>query len=210
MNEACLNLLGKDIMTEEGKEFSVSVLKFMRKKLLEFQKETGNLYNLEATPAESTCYRLALKDRQRYPKIITAGEKVPYYTNSTFIPVDKMDNLIEALEHQEELQALYTGGTVFHTFLGERVRSGDACKELVKKIAQNTRIPYFTISPTYSICKEHGYISGEHFRCPVCGRECEVYTRVVGYFRPVQNWNAGKQEEFKQRRVFDLKKQKGR
>jgi ribonucleoside-triphosphate reductase len=197
-------------MTEEGKEFSVSVLKFMRKKLLEFQKETGNLYNLEATPAESTCYRLALKDRQRYPKIITAGEKVPYYTNSTFIPVDKMDNLIEALEHQEELQALYTGGTVFHTFLGERVRSGDACKELVKKIAQNTRIPYFTISPTYSICKEHGYISGEHFRCPVCGRECEVYTRVVGYFRPVQNWNAGKQEEFKQRRVFDLKKQKGR
>ena len=199
MNEACLNLLGKDIASEEGKSFAVETLKFMKAKLSDFQEETGHIYNLEAVPAEGTSYRLARMDKRKYPDIITAGKEVPYYTNSTLLPVDKTEDVIEALEHQEELQTLYTGGTVFHIFLGERVSSGEAVMRLLKKVAYNTKLPYFTITPTYSICSDHGYLVGEHFRCPTCGKEAEVYSRVVGYFRPVRNWNEGKQEEFRQR-----------
>jgi len=199
MNEACLNLLGKDIASEEGKSFAVETLKFMKAKLSDFQEETSHIYNLEAVPAEGTCYRLARIDRRKYPDIITAGKEVPYYTNSTLLPVNETEDVIEALEHQEELQTLYTGGTVFHIFLGERVSSGEAVMRLLKKVAYNTKLPYFTITPTYSICSDHGYLVGEHLRCPTCGKETEVYSRVVGYFRPVRNWNEGKQEEFRQR-----------
>ena len=199
MNEACLNLLGKDIASEEGKSFAVETLKFMKAKLSDFQEETSHIYNLEAVPAEGTSYRLARIDRRKYPDIITAGKEVPYYTNSTLLPVNETEDVIEALEHQEELQTLYTGGTVFHIFLGERVSSGEAVMRLLKKVAYNTKLPYFTITPTYSICSDHGYLVGEHLRCPTCGKETEVYSRVVGYFRPVRNWNEGKQEEFRQR-----------
>ena len=199
MNEACLNLLGKDIASEEGKSFAVETLKFMKAKLSDFQEETSHIYNLEAVPAEGSCYRLARIDKRKYPDIITAGKEVPYYTNSTLLPVNETEDVIEALEHQEELQTLYTGGTVFHIFLGERVSSGEAVMRLLKKVAYNTKLPYFTITPTYSICSDHGYLVGEHLRCPTCGKETEVYSRVVGYFRPVRNWNEGKQEEFRQR-----------
>ncbi|MBA7710785.1 hypothetical protein ES703_119732 [subsurface metagenome] len=199
MNEACLNLLGEDIASPEGKSLAVETLEFMRAKLSDFQEETSHIYNLEAVPAEGTSYRLARIDRRKYPDIITAGKEVPYYTNSTLLPVNETEDVIEALEHQEELQTLYTGGTVFHIFLGERVSSGEAVMRLLKKVAYNTKLPYFTITPTYSICSDHGYLVGEHLRCPTCGKETEVYSRVVGYFRPVRNWNEGKQEEFRQR-----------
>jgi len=205
MNEACLNLLGKDIASEEGKSFAVETLKFMKAKLSDFQEETSHIYNLEAVPAEGTCYRLARVDRRKYPDIITAGKEVPYYTNSTLLPVNETEDVIEALEHQEELQTLYTGGTVFHIFLGERVSSGEAVMRLLKKVAYNTKLPYFTITPTYSICSDHGYLVGEHLCCPTCGKETEVYSRVVGYFRPVRNWNEGKQEEFRQRLEYKEK-----
>lgn len=167
MNEACLNLLGKNIASNEGKQLAIDSLVFMRDTLKEFQKETGNLYNLEATPAEGASYRLAKLDKEIHPDIITAGKSVPYLTNSTHLPVDFTENAIEAIKHQNDIQHLYTGGTVFHTFLGERVSSGEACKQLVKKIAFNTRIPYFSITPTFSICPEHGYIIGEHHACPI-------------------------------------------
>lgn len=206
MNEACVNFLGKDIASPEGKAFTIKVLKFMREKIKEFQHETGNLYNLEATPAESTSYRLARLDKKYYPDIYTSGKDEPFLTNSTQLPVDYTDDLILALEHQNDIQPLYTGGTIFHVFLGESLSSGEAAKQLVKKIAYNTKIPYFSITPTFSICKNHGYIRGEHFRCPQCGAETEVFSRIVGYFRPVKNWNAGKQEEFKFRLEYDEKK----
>ena len=199
MNEACLNLLGKDIASEEGKNFALETLKFMKARLSDFQEETGHIYNLEAVPAEGVSYRLPRIDKKKYPDIITAGTRVPYYTNSTLLPVDETDDVIEALEHQEELQTLYTGGTVFHVLLGERMTSGEAVMRLLKKLAYNTRLPYFTITPTYSICPDHGYLAGEQSRCAICGKETEVYSRVVGYFRPVRNWNEGKQEEFRQR-----------
>jgi len=199
MNEACLNFLGKDISSKEGKEFTIETLNFMRKKLIEFQGETGNLYNLEATPAEGACYSLAKKDKKYCPSIITAGENEPYLTNSTHLPVSYTEDAISAIEHQNDIQHLYTGGTVFHTFMGEKMSSGESCKRLVKKIAYNTKLPYITITPTFSICKEHKYIAGEHFNCPKCGKETEVFSRIVGYYRPVQNWHAGKQEEFKER-----------
>ncbi len=202
MNEACINLLGKNISTEEGKQFTIETLSFMRDKCLEYQKETGNLYNLEATPAESTAYRFGKLDKKMHPDIVTAGEKEPYVTNSTQLPVDYTDDAIEAIEHQNEIQPLYTGGTIFHTFLGERMSSGETCKQLVKRIAYNTKLPYFSITPTFSICKEHGYIKGEHFRCPTCKKETEVFSRIVGYYRPIQNWNEGKQEEFKDRKEY--------
>jgi ribonucleoside-triphosphate reductase len=205
MNEACLNLLGEDIASLEGRSFAVETLEFMRVKLSDFQEETSHIYNLEAVPAEGTSYRLARKDREKYPDIITAGEGVPYYTNSTLLPVNKTEDVIEALEHQEELQTLYTGGTVFHIFLGERMSSGEAAKRLLKKIAYNSRIPYITITPTYSICPDHGYMRGERPNCPDCGKSAEIYSRVVGYFRPVRNWNKGKQEEFKQRLEYKEK-----
>jgi ribonucleoside-triphosphate reductase len=202
MHECCLNFIGKGIETEEGKAFTIEVMNFMRDKIREFQQETGNLYNLEATPAESTSYRFARLDRKMYPDIICSGTEEPYLTNSTQLPVGLTDNAIEAIEHQNDVQPLYTGGTMFHTFLGERMQNGESCKRLVKKIAYNTRMPYFSITPTFSICKTHGYIKGEQFECPECGEKTEVYSRIVGYYRPIQNWNAGKMEEFKERVEF--------
>jgi ribonucleoside-triphosphate reductase len=202
MNEACLNLLGKDIVSSEGKELAVSVLKFLREKILEYQQATDNLYNIEATPAEGAAYRLALMDKEMYPDIITSGEKKPYYTNSTHLPVGATDDLFFALKHQDELQSLYTGGTVFHGFVGERIDSPTMCRLLIKRIAESFSIPYFTITPTFSICPIHGYVKGEQFECPRCGMSCEVYSRVVGYYRPIQQWNDGKQQEFYERREF--------
>jgi anaerobic ribonucleoside-triphosphate reductase len=199
MNEACLNLLNCGIAADEGKKLAVKTLEFMLERIQRFQEETGNIYNLEATPAEGVSYRLAKIDKQKYPDIITAGEKAPYYTNSTCLPVNSGLDLISALKHQEDLQTLYTGGTVFHVFIGESLEDGESCMNLVRKVAHNTRLPYFTVTPTYTICDDHGFIPGEYPKCPSCGKETEVYSRVVGYFRPVRNWNVGKQEEFRQR-----------
>jgi anaerobic ribonucleoside-triphosphate reductase len=204
MNEACWNFLGKDISTEEGKDLAVKVLAFMRETLARFQEETGGLYNMEATPGEGACYRLARLDRENFPNIITAGEKQPYYTNSTHLPVKYNGDLFQALTHQDRLQALYTGGTVFHCFLGERIDDPEACKLLVRRIVENFHLPYFTLTPTFSICPTHGYIAGEHLQCPQCGKETEIYSRIVGYFRPVQQWNEGKQEEFRERKEYKL------
>lgn len=204
MNEACLNFLGEGIATDNGKKFAIKVLKFMRDKLIEYQETTGNIYNLEATPAEGTSYRFALLDKKKYPAIKTAGEKVSYYTNSTHLPVNFTDDLFAALKHQEDLQRLYTGGTVFHAFLGEALNDGVETAALVKKIVSTFAIPYVTITPTFSICPNHGYISGEHFTCPTCKSTCEVYSRVVGYLRPVQLWHDGKQEEFRQRLEYKV------
>lgn len=209
MNEAILNLFGHDITTPEGLKFAADVLHFMRSKLADFQEETGNIYNLEATPAEGTSYRLARIDKRKYPDIIVANEKhlregvEPFYTNSSQLPVDYNCDLFEALEHQDNLQTLYTGGTVFHIFLGERVYSWKAAAELVRKVAWNSRLPYFTLTPTFSICPAHGYLTGENAKCPICGAKCEVYSRVVGYLRPVDQWNDGKQAEFNIRRTFE-------
>ncbi|MCS7120829.1 MAG: ribonucleoside triphosphate reductase [Nitrososphaerota archaeon] len=209
MNEALLNLFGYGIATEEGRDFAVKVLNFMRERLMEFQEETGNMYNLEATPAEGASYGLARTDKRKYPDIVVANENYlssgaePFYTNSTQLPVDFTGDLFEALEHQECLQPLYTGGTVFHIFLGERLYSWRLAAEIVKRVAYTTRIPYFTLTPTFSICQTHGYISGEHKVCPTCGVRCEVYSRVVGYLRPVDQWNDGKQAEFRIRKTFD-------
>jgi len=209
MNEAIMNLFGFSIASPDGLEFAVKVLSFMREKLADFQEETGNIYNLEATPAEGTSYRLARIDKRKYPDIIVANEKhlskgaEPFYTNSSQLPVDFEGDLFEALEHQEKLQTLYTGGTVFHIYLGERLYSWKSAAELIRKVTWNTRLPYFTLTPTFSICPTHGYTSGEHKQCPICGANCEVYSRVVGYLRPVDQWNDGKQAEFAIRRTFD-------
>lgn len=206
MNESCINFLGEDIASENGLKFTQKVLLHMREKMKVYQKETGNLYNLEASPAEGASYRLARFDRKMYPEIHTSGTKsVPFLTNSTQLPVDYTDDIILALEHQNEIQHLYTGGTIMHVFLGERLSSGEAAKNLVRKIAYNTRLPYFSLTPTFSICKSDGYISGEHSDCPTCGKKTEIYSRVVGYFRPVQNWNDGKRMEFKNRVTFNEK-----
>ena len=210
MNEACLNLLNKDIASSEGKEFTLKVLDFMRDKLLEFQEETGNNYNLEATPAEGTSYRLARIDKEKYPLIICANEEEykngaePFYTNSTLLPVNYTDDIFEALELQDEIQTKYTGGTVLHIFIGEKISDPEAIKVLAKKICNQYRLPYFTFTPTFSICPSHGYIPGEHEKCPSCGDGCEVYSRVVGYLRPVNQWNKGKKEEFKLRKTFRI------
>jgi len=203
MHEALMNLFGFGIYEKDGLIFAIKTLKFMREVLRKFQDETGNLYNLEATPAEGASYRLARLDKRMYPDIYVSGEEEPYLTNSTWLPSDYKVSVIEALAHQEVLQTLYTGGTVFHTYLGERV-SPESAKSLAKKIAENTKIPYFTITPTFSICPEHGYLPGEQWTCPYCGRKTEVYSRVVGYFRPVEAWNGGKKEEFKMRINFNL------
>ena len=208
MNEALLNLSGFNIGTEEGRKFAGEVLDFMRERLVKYQKETGNLYNLEATPAEGTAYRLALKDKKLYPKIIVANEKdlsdgaQPFYTNSSHLPVNYTDDIIEALDIQDNLQTKYTGGTVVHLFLGERIADPSAVPSLVKKICENYHLPYFTLTPTFSVCSSHGYIPGEKSTCPTCSKDCEIYSRVVGYLRPVSQWNAGKQEEFKLRETF--------
>jgi len=209
MNEAILNLLGCSIATPEGTDFTVKTLNFMRKKLSDFQMQTENIYNLEATPAEGTSYRLARIDKKRYRDIIAANAKQvtngaePFYTNSSQLPVDYEGDLFEALEHQEKVQTMYTGGTVFHIFLGERVHSWKAAADLIRRVAWNSHLPYFTLTPTFSICQSHGYISGEHKQCPQCGSVCEVYSRVVGYLRPVDQWNDGKQAEFAIRKTFD-------
>ena len=208
MNETCLNFIGEGIETKRGKRFSMEVLEFMRDRLIDYQEKTGNLYNLEATPAEGTSYRLAKIDKEVYPDIIAAGtNKVPYYTNSTHLPVDYTDDLFEALNHQDELQAAYTGGTVLHLFMGERVSDIESVKNLIKKVFSNYKLPYITITPTFSICPTHGYLSGEHFNCPKCTIEqpCEVYSRIVGYLRPVTQWNSGKQQEFKEREEYKSK-----
>jgi ribonucleoside-triphosphate reductase len=209
MNEAVLNLLGCDIASLSGKDFALKALNFMREKLSDFQEETENIYNLEATPAEGTSYRLARIDKTRYPDIIVANEKnvaagaKPFYTNSSQLPVDHDGDLFEALEHQESFQTLYTGGTVFHIYLGERLYSWESAAEVIRKVAWNSRLPYFTLTPTFSICPTHGYVNGEHSECPTCGAKCEVYSRVVGYLRPVDQWNDGKQAEFAMRKTFD-------
>jgi len=202
MHEACLNFLGKGIETPEGEEFTNEVLTFMLQRLADFQGETGQLYNLEATPGEGACYRLAKLDQQAFPGIVSAGDEYPYYTNSTQLPVDYQGDLFDALAHQDRLQTMYTGGTVFHSFLGERIDDAEMCKLLVKRVTASVRMPYFTLTPTFSICHNHGYLRGEQTTCPECGERCEVYSRVVGYFRPVQQWNEGKREEFKERRGF--------
>ncbi|MEM5813349.1 MAG: ribonucleoside triphosphate reductase [Candidatus Aenigmatarchaeota archaeon] len=210
MNEACLNFLGVSIAHPEGKKFALKVLDFMREKLLEFQEETGNNYNLEATPAEGTSYRLAKIDKMKYPDIICANEEEykkgaePFYTNSTHLPVNYTDDIFEVLEHQDELQSKYTGGTVLHIFVGEKIENTEVVKNLVKKICENYHLPYFTITPTFSICPNHGYIAGEHQSCPQCNSQCEVYSRIVGYFRPVSQWNVGKREEFKLRKTYRI------
>lgn len=209
MNEACLNLLGVNIASEKGQKFTKQTLDFMRNKLISFQKETGNNYNLESTPAEGTSYRLAKIDKERFPDIITASENKknaePFYTNSTQLPVDYTDDIFEALDLQDEIQTKYTGGTVFHTFAGERIDEPQSVKRLINKICTNYRLPYITFTPTFSVCPSHGYLKGEQEKCPICADNCEVYSRVVGYLRPVKQWNKGKQEEFDSRQVFQFK-----
>jgi anaerobic ribonucleoside-triphosphate reductase len=201
MHEACLNFLGKGIGTPEGKEFTLEVLEFMRDTIKKFQEETSNIYNLEATPAESTSYRLARFDKQKYPSIITAGtEKYPYLTNSTQLNVDATRDIFEAVEHQKDIQPLYTGGTIFHSFLPEAIDK-ETCKKLVRKIAE-TKLPYFSITPTFSVCRNHGYVKGEFPKCPECKEETEVYSRIVGYLRPVSTWNDGKRQEFQERTPY--------
>lgn len=209
MNEAILNFLGENIASRRGRVFALEVLDFMRKKLVKYQEETGNIYNLEATPAESTAYRIALKDKELYPDIVTAGtNKIPYYTNSSQLPVNYTTDIFEALKLQDEIQCKYNGGTVLHLFLGEKISDIQTIKMAIRKIFENFHLPYITFTPTFSICPVHGYISGEHFYCPQCAikQPCEVYSRVVGYLRPVQQWNEGKQEEFKNRKEFKLPK----
>jgi len=210
MNEACLNLLGTDLGSEKGKSLTESTMDFMRTKLTEFQEETGNFYNLEATPAEGTTYRLAQLDKARYSDIIVADEKEyreggePFYTNSTQLPVYYSDDLFEVLDQQDSIQTKYTGGTVLHLFTGERIDDPEMVKVLVKRICENYHLPYFTFSPTFSICPEHGYLLGEQYKCPECNQVTEVYSRVVGYLRPVQQWNKGKKMEFKLRKTFKV------
>lgn len=210
MNESLINFMGKTIVDADGHDFAEEILTVMRDKILEYQEETGNLYNLEATPAEATTYRLAKADKKLYPNIIVANEVeyqqgiAPYYTNSTHLPVGLTEDLFQALDLQDSLQTKYTGGTVFHSFLGQRVTDAVTTKQLVKKIAQNYSLPYYTLTPTFSICKEHGYVTGEHKECPHCHGECEIYSRVVGYLRPVKQWNDGKKAEFKDRREYKI------
>ena len=208
MNEVGLNAvwLGEDLSHEKTQEFTKEVLNHMRERLVEYQEQYGDLYNLEATPAESTTYRLAKHDRERWPDIKTAGKEgdTPYYTNSSHLPVDYTADIFDALDIQDELQTLYTSGTVFHAFLGEKLPDWKSAANLVRKIAENYRLPYYTPAPTYSVRKEHGYIAGEHFTCPKCGKKAEVYSRITGYYRPVQNWNDGKTQEYKNRKLYDI------
>lgn len=205
MNESLENFLGENMTTSSGRKFALEVMEFMREELIKYQKETGNLYNLEATPAEGTSYRQAKIDKEKYPDIITAGtEEVPYYTNSSQLPVGYTDDIFEAFKLQDKIQSEYTGGTVLHGFLGEKVDDPEMAKNMVKKLAGKFHLPYFTLTPTFSICPVHGYLSGEHFYCPKCAvkQPCEVYSRVVGYIRPVTQWNYGKRQEFKERKEF--------
>lgn len=202
MNEAALNFMNKDLTDPTARAFALEVLTHMRNRLVTYQESTGHLFNLEATPGESTSHRFAHIDRQKFPHMIIPGDDSPYYTNSTQLPVNATDDLFEALDMQHDLQRQYTGGTVVHAFIGETIDDPDACAHLVRSIAHNYRIPYFTISPTYSVCKTHGYLTGEQPVCPICTNETEVYARIVGYYRPVKNWNDGKRAEYKNRKEF--------
>ena len=208
MNEAGLNAkwIGKDMTSEETQEFTKRTLNHMRERLSDYQEMYGDLYNLEATPAESTAYRLAKHDVKRFGDIKTAGKEgeTPYYTNSSHLPVGYTEDIFAALDVQDELQTLYTSGTVFHAFLGEKLPDWKSAANLVRKIAENYKLPYYTMSPTYSVCRAHGYIAGEHFTCPDCGEKTEVYSRITGYYRPVQNWNDGKAQEYKDRLVYNI------
>jgi len=208
MNEALLNFMETDIASKKGKIFAIEVLDYMRDRLVDYQKETGNLYNLEATPAEGVSYRLPHKDKALYPDIITAGQREPYYTNSSQLPVNFTTDVFEALKLQDEIQCKYTGGTVLHMFIGEKIDDIQSVKNLIKKSFETFSLPYITITPTFSICPTHGYLTGEHFMCPECAisQPCEVYSRVVGYIRPIQQWHASKQEEFRQRKEFKVPK----
>ncbi|NLL02065.1 MAG: ribonucleoside triphosphate reductase [Mollicutes bacterium] len=212
MNEACLNArwIEKDLTDEKAQKFTKDVLNYMREKLSDYQEEYGDLYNLEATPAESTTYRFAKKDKELFPDIITAApeDETPFYTNSSHLPVGYTNDIFTALDVQDQLQTLYTSGTVFHSFLGERLPDWKAAASLVRKIAENYSLPYYTISPTYSVCRNHGYIVGEVKTCPKCGEETEVYSRITGYYRPVKNWNDGKTQEYKQRKIYNVDEQK--
>ena len=205
MNEACLNFMGKDITTPEGQKFSLDILDFMRDTITRFQEETGHVYNLEATPAEGTSYSLAQLDRKKYPDIITAGQDAPYYTNSTQLPVGFTDDIFETLDLQDELQCKYTGGTVLHLYLGEQISDVEVAKSLIRKAFTNYQLPYISLTPTFSVCPEHGYLNGEVYSCPECGRDTEVWSRVVGYLRPVQNFHRGKREEYKERKKYRIK-----
>lgn len=210
MNEACLNFIGTDIASEDGLAFALRIMDFMRERISEIQEAAGTIFNLEATPAEGTSYRLCMLDKKKYPGIICANEDdhregaAPYYTNSSQLPVNYSDDVYETLQLQDPLQAKYTGGTVFHVFLGEQVSDTMAVKGLIRKIAANYRLPYYTLTPTFSICPSHGYLAGEHERCSICSQETEIYSRVVGYLRPVKQWNNGKQAEYKNRRIFKV------
>ena len=210
MNEVGLNAkwLGMDLTHEETQQFTKDVLNHMRERLSDYQEEYGDLYNLEATPAESTTYRLAKHDVAQFPDIKTAGKEgdTPFYTNSSHLPVEYTSDIFDALDIQDDLQTLYTSGTVFHACLGEKLDTWESAAKLVRTIAENYKLPYYTLSPTYSVCKEHGYIAGEHFTCPHCGAKAEVYSRITGYYRPVQNWNEGKTQEYKNRKLYDIKK----
>jgi len=207
MNEALLNFMGKDITTPEGQAFAIDIMNYLRELLVELQKETGNYYNLEATPAEGTSYRLAKLDKSKYPDIITASEETPYYTNSTQIPVGYTDDIFEVVALQDELQSLYTGGTVLHLYLGEQIEDTEVCKNLIKKIFIQSKMPYISITPTFSICPQHGYLTGEQFECPHCSSETEVWSRVTGYLRPIQNYNPGKKQEYMDRKKFKIREE---
>ena len=206
MNEVCLNArwLKTDLTHKEAQDFTVEVLNHMREKLSDYQEKYGDLYNLEATPAESTAFRLAKHDKARFPDIITASKmgETPYYTNSSHLPVGYTEDIFAALDIEDQFQTLYTSGTVFHAFLGQRLPDWESCMKLVRKIAENYKLPYYTMSPTYSVCPDHGYLVGEQWKCPHCGKETEVYSRITGYYRPVKNWNAGKVQEFKMRKTY--------
>jgi ribonucleoside-triphosphate reductase len=210
MNEACLNFSGADIGSEAGLKFSLKVMDFIRQIIARIQEETGDIFNLEATPAEGTSYRLALLDKREFPEILCANEReyqkgaAPFYTNSTQLPVNYTDDIFETLMLQDELQSKYTGGTVLHIYLGEAVSDVEAIKGLIRKIVTNYRLPYFTLTPTFSVCPSHGYLNGEHEKCNVCQEETEIYSRVVGYLRPVKQWNNGKQAEFDIRKTFKV------
>ena len=208
MNECCLNAkwIRADLTDSKAQDFTEKVLNHMRERLSDYQEKYGDLYNLEATPAESTTYRFAKHDREQFPDIITASENddAPYYTNSSHLPVGFTDDIFSALDIQDRFQTLYTSGTVFHAFLGEKMPNWQSAARLVRKIAENYRLPYFTLSPTYSVCPDHGYITGERWKCPICGKPTEVYSRITGYYRPVKNWNVGKSEEFRERKTYDV------
>ncbi len=202
MNEATINFMGKDMSDPEARQFAMDVLVHMRDRLVKFQEETGHLYNLEATPGEGTSYRLAKIDRKKFSRMFIPGGENPYFTNSTQLPVCATDDIFDALDMQNDVQRQYTGGTVFHGFIKEAIEDPDVTRLLVKKIAENYNIPYFSITPTFSVCRLHGYLRGEQFSCPSCGEETEVYSRIVGYYRPVKNWNHGKKSEYKDRKTY--------